>query len=83
MLETGADVNAISGRQARNALQTASLKGHQKIVERLLEAGADVDALGGCGDTALLTASQIGHEKIVEMLLKAELMSMRRAGSII
>ena len=40
-------------------------------VERLLEAGADVNSQNNDGRTTLLLASDWGHSKIVELLLSA------------
>ena len=52
-----------------NALQAASYKGHEKLVELLLDKGADVNAQGGYYGNALQVASDKGHEKLVELLL--------------
>ncbi|OCK73444.1 hypothetical protein K432DRAFT_280544, partial [Lepidopterella palustris CBS 459.81] len=63
LLSKGADVNAQGGRYG-NALQAASVGGHNKIVELLLSKGADINAQGGeCGN-ALQAASVGGHDKI-------------------
>lgn len=61
----------LTGRHG-NALQAASQGGHEKIVQMLLEKGANVNAPGGqCGiGTALQAASQEGHEKIIQILLE-------------
>jgi ankyrin repeat protein len=56
------------------AFQAASAGGHIQIVERLLEAGANVNAAAGSGSggrTALQAASEGGHIQVVEWLLKA------------
>ena len=45
LLEKGPDVNAQSGRYG-NALQAASSGGHDQIVQRLLEKGADSSRRG-------------------------------------
>lgn len=50
------------------ALIWASQFGHEKVVQMLLDAGADVNAKGQNG-TALYAASQCGHEKIVRILV--------------
>jgi ankyrin repeat protein len=47
----------------------ASRGGHDKIVELLLDKGADVNAQGGEYGNALQAASLGGHDKIVELLL--------------
>jgi len=61
-------LNAQGGRFG-NALQAASYGGHEKIVQTLLDKGADVNAQGGeCGN-ALQAASYGRHEKIVQTLL--------------
>ena len=39
-------------------------------VKALLDAGADIDALGGPGVTALFIAEAMGHEPIVQLLLE-------------
>ncbi|OCK96816.1 uncharacterized protein K441DRAFT_656827 [Cenococcum geophilum 1.58] len=78
LLSKGADVNAQGGVYG-NALQAASIEGHDKIaasieghdkiVEQLLSKGADVNAQGGWYGNALQAASSKGHDKIVEQLL--------------
>ena len=51
-----------------DALQAASAGGHNRIVQRLLEEGADVNAQGGHYDNALQTASDRGHGQIFQRL---------------
>ncbi|KAF3191749.1 hypothetical protein TWF225_000970 [Orbilia oligospora] len=68
LLNRGANVNGRGGYY-RNALQAASIKGHEKIVELLLNHGADVNAQGGYFYSALHVASDNGNRKIVELLL--------------
>lgn len=53
------------------ALQAASYEGHEKMVQMLLDAGADLNAQGGEYGNALRAASLDGHEKVVQILLKA------------
>ncbi|KAJ5359789.1 hypothetical protein N7517_008980 [Penicillium concentricum] len=48
----------------------ASLNGHDRIVEFLLERGADVNAQGGTYGDALQAACSRGHDKIAQMLLE-------------
>jgi ankyrin repeat protein len=45
LLDAGANVNAQGGHYG-NALQAASLPGHESVVKLLLEAGANVNAQG-------------------------------------
>ncbi|KAJ5651196.1 uncharacterized protein N7484_004919 [Penicillium longicatenatum] len=53
-----------------NPLMWASRNGHDKIVQMLLERGAEVNAQGGRHGNALQAASFRGHDKIVQMLLE-------------
>jgi ankyrin repeat protein len=53
----------------RTALYWASDMGHDKVVEMLLERGADINALGGYYGNALQAASAGGNDKVVQMLL--------------
>ncbi|EXJ70448.1 uncharacterized protein A1O5_06517 [Cladophialophora psammophila CBS 110553] len=57
------------GGENGNALQAASLHGHTKVVETLLEAGADVNLRGGLHDNALQAASAGGHDAVIKLLL--------------
>jgi ankyrin repeat domain-containing protein 50 len=61
-------VNA-QGGQYGTALQAASSQGHESIVQKLLDNGAEVNAQGGDYGTALQAASYKGHESIVQKLL--------------
>ena len=47
----------------------ASFRGHEKVVQILLDKGADINAQGGRYGNALQAASYGGHEKEVQMLL--------------
>jgi ankyrin repeat protein len=51
-----------------NVLAEPSLRGDEKVVKLLIDAGADVDAQGGQYSNALQGSSSQGHEKVVEML---------------
>jgi hypothetical protein len=68
ILKAGADVNAQGGSYG-NALQAASVGGHEKIVTLLLDKSAAVNAQGENHGNALQAASYNGHEKIVALLL--------------
>lgn len=52
------------------ALMAAIFGGQMHVVERLLEAGADVEAKDNQGDSALLYAVLGGYEDLVRMMLK-------------
>ncbi|KAI0902694.1 hypothetical protein F4823DRAFT_639048, partial [Ustulina deusta] len=59
--------------EMRDLLETATENGHLEVVERLLAAGADVNAFptGAFGRTALQAAAENGHLEVVERLLSA------------
>ncbi|KAL4736686.1 hypothetical protein BDV11DRAFT_211045 [Aspergillus similis] len=61
-------LNAQGGRYS-SALQAASAEGHEKIVQILLDQGAEVNAQGGVYGNALQAASAEGHGIIVQILL--------------
>ncbi|KAF7512590.1 hypothetical protein GJ744_000851 [Endocarpon pusillum] len=64
-----ADINAREGGAYRNPLCGASFGGHEKVVQILLDKGADVNAQVGEYGNALCAASYGGHEKVVQILL--------------
>ena len=68
LLDRGADINA-QNNDGCTALQEASLKGQEDVVEMLLDQEADINAEDNHGLTALQQASSSGHVEIVEMLL--------------
>ena len=70
LLDAGADVNAQGGEYG-NALQAASGRGDEKVVQMLFGAGADANAQGGEYGNALYAASRRGHEKVVQILFGA------------
>jgi ankyrin repeat protein len=51
------------------ALQAAANFGHEKIVEILIDSGADINCWGGEFGTALIAAAYNGHEETVEILI--------------
>jgi ankyrin repeat protein len=61
------DVNEQGGLYG-NPLQAASYRGHEKVVQVLLDNGADVNAQEGFFSHALQAASYRGHEKVVKVL---------------
>jgi ankyrin repeat protein len=46
-------------------------QGHAGVVQQLLAAGAEVDALHDDSSTALHLAAGLGREKVAQLLLKA------------
>jgi ankyrin repeat protein len=76
LLGKGADVNAqyrvmvLGNIFTYNTLGAAAEQGREKVVERLLDAGADVDANYGQYGSALYVASLEGHDGVVEVLLR-------------
>ncbi|KAL5045868.1 hypothetical protein BDW71DRAFT_72141 [Aspergillus fruticulosus] len=64
-----ADMVIAQGGVYGNALQAASYQGHDKLVQILLDQGADVNAQGGFYGNAFQAASAGGHEKMVQILL--------------
>ncbi|KAK8105277.1 F-box and WD domain-containing protein [Apiospora kogelbergensis] len=69
LLEKSADVHAQSANNMGNALQAASLNGHEAVVRLLLDRSAHVNAQGGEWGSALQAASLNGHEAVVRLLL--------------
>ena len=55
----------------RTALHWASRDGHERMVQMLLDAGADVNAGSEKGVSALQWASASGHQGVIQMLLDA------------
>jgi len=53
------------------ALWIAALQGHNDVVQKLVQHGADVNACTHDGRSALYAAAYRGHAKVVETLLKA------------
>jgi len=73
LLRRGADVNARSeNSHANTALHAAAAGGADRVlVQRLVEAGVQVDAKQGGGDTGLHEAASIGRADLVALLLEA------------
>jgi ankyrin repeat protein len=53
-------------------LHWAAFCGYERVVQRLLEKGADVAGKNGSGQTALSRAAMKWHEAVVELLLEKE-----------
>ncbi|KAJ7706724.1 ankyrin repeat-containing domain protein [Mycena rosella] len=65
----GADANARAGQEDRSVLQAATSLGHEKIVQLLLEHGADANEMGRDG-AALHIAAHDGWIQIAHLLLE-------------
>ena len=52
-------------------LHSASQAGHLEVVNRLIQAGCDVNAQMDDGDTALYCATLFGHVEVITALLAA------------
>jgi ankyrin repeat protein len=69
LIDHGADVNAADSSH-QTALHHAVSVGNLPLVERLIAAGADVDAMSDFG-TALHVARNYGHTPIADALIRA------------
>ncbi len=70
LLQQGADVNAASTLNAVTALILAATRGHEQIIDVLLDAGATVNTPDRADSTALMYAASKGHVGIVKKLLQ-------------
>ena len=71
LLTSGANIEATHTSTGRYALAEASIQGHQKIVEILIEERCPLDVADAEGNTALHHASRKGHLAIVRSLVKS------------
>lgn len=68
LLEKGADVSESMRSQA--PILSAAFFGHSRVLQLLIDNGADVDAIKSDGQTVLHTAAEFGYEKAVQLLLE-------------
>jgi len=78
LLKSGARVNDRPGNNLWTSLHYAAFEGKRPIVERLLDAGADIDALTPNLSDALMLAARNGHIDIVRRLLRTPISLDRR-----
>jgi ankyrin repeat protein len=64
----GIEIN-LQDNQGHTALMLATSNNHHKIVERLLEEGADVTSMDKHGITALMWAAKKNHHEVMKILL--------------
>jgi ankyrin repeat protein len=69
LLVHGADINGAESYAGQTALMWAVSRGHESIVQTLLEAGADIKARSTAGSTALLFAARKGNVEEARLLL--------------
>jgi hypothetical protein len=69
LLEIGFDPNTPLGPPGWTPLLIAAANGHEQAVSKLLEFGADVNALNDRGRSALMFAANYGFEAIAKALL--------------
>ena len=67
---------AVPDLDKKKALISASEAGHERVVDILITAGADVNAYAGSSNTALIAASERGNERIVKLLIASALAQM-------
>ena len=60
-LDRGGQINAIDGANSDTALMNAAYFGHERVVEVLLQRGAEINKQSSHGDTALMIAAQERH----------------------
>ena len=69
LLVSGADIKASHATTRRHALSEASIQGHKKIVDLLIEEGCPLDYPDAEGYTALHHACQKGHLAVAKSLI--------------
>jgi len=71
LLRAGAQLNLQAEDRNTTAILDATMGKHKKLVNALIEAGADVNILSKDGQSALIVAIGNGYDEITEMLSKA------------
>lgn len=65
-LNAGADADALGGRIYCHALETAATRGHEKIVQALLNTKTNMNAEGGRYNNALQAVVKSGHKSTAQ-----------------
>ena len=68
LLNKGTDVNTTLGSLDSTVLYEASFRGYSRMVEMILDHGADVNARTNQGVTSLYVAAQNGHLETVRIV---------------
>ena len=71
LLVSGADIKAFHTSTRRHALSEASIQGHQKIVDLLIEEGCPLEYPDAEGNTALHHACWRGHLTVAKSLISS------------
>lgn len=70
LLDQGAPVDQADAARGNTALMGVAFKGYLGMIDILLGAGAEPDAINHAGQTALMMAALFGHEAIVDRLIE-------------
>lgn len=71
LLRKGADINIACKITGKTPLMSASMNGHDKIVQLLINAGAIINLINDNGFTPINAAAGEGHTETVRVLLEA------------
>lgn len=83
-LAEGADINELSPETNISPLSWATMMGHAKAAELLIQLGADVNVRQEDGGTPLHIAASLGRAEIAELLIKegADVNAKNRGGGV-
>ncbi|KAK6502735.1 hypothetical protein TWF506_003310 [Arthrobotrys conoides] len=70
LIDAGATINRFGGPDMSSPLINAASSLYKDSVERLLDAGADINLADQDGDTALIVAANVGDAELVAFLLE-------------
>ena len=71
LFDRGANVNA-QGEYYNNALQAASEGGHEKVMQILLDKGADISVANADGWTPLNSVADSRHLEVIKLYLTTD-----------